>query len=64
MRSPKARKGIQNGRHRIDGETVKEIRGLQGQLSQRELAKMFQISRTNIFLILHKKIWIGKQYEP
>jgi hypothetical protein len=47
-------------------DKVKEIRAfyLQGTYNQNKLAKMFNVSHQNIFLITHNKSWTDENYNP
>lgn len=57
-RDNKARqKGEDNANHKLTVSQIKEIRSLKGKLTQKEIAKMFNVYHTTIEKIHNNKTW-------
>lgn len=52
-----AERGSQNGMSKLTEQSIREIRSLEGKLSQEEIAKRFGVTRVNINNIILRKTW-------
>ena len=50
-------RGEKHGSVKVTEEQVLELRSLEGTMSQRALARLFKISQTQVWFILHRRNW-------
>jgi hypothetical protein len=57
LRTASPRKGEQHWKHKLTSEDIKEIRSLKGAMTQRAIARKFNVSEPHISLIMNGKAW-------